>query len=233
MAGGSQIIINKDGIKIITPARFEAKAGQHLFKSGVKINYSLPDLPEVSPLYSNKVDVYNIFANESFKNVENLNYSVLYDNGEFKKGSLDKYGRTNRIKSSEKKNVKVLIGGDEWHYYIRRLGGSVEDITYIKFIDFIGEPIPNLEFCLHDENNKLIVKCQTNQYGEAAFQCVNDGLPLLLIKKIIGNEYKPIIRIDTNIVREILFISPKILKDVELLPESDKEGDYLRSNYSE
>ncbi|MDD0803667.1 MULTISPECIES: hypothetical protein [Acinetobacter] len=129
--------------------------------------------------------------------------------------------------------MKVLIGGDEWHYYIRRLGGSVEDITYIKFIDFIGEPIPNLEFCLHDENNKLIVKCQTNQDGEAAFQCVNDGLPLLLIKKIIGNEYKPIIRIDTNIVREILFISPKILKDVELLPESDKEGDYLRSNYSE
>ena len=40
MAGGSQIIINKDGIKIITPARFEAKAGQHLFKSGAKINYS-------------------------------------------------------------------------------------------------------------------------------------------------------------------------------------------------
>ncbi len=33
MAGGSQIIINKDGIKIITPARFEAKAGQHLNKT--------------------------------------------------------------------------------------------------------------------------------------------------------------------------------------------------------
>ena len=31
MAGGSQIIINKNGITFITPAKFEAKAGQHLF----------------------------------------------------------------------------------------------------------------------------------------------------------------------------------------------------------
>ena len=36
MAGGSQIIINKNGITFITPAKFEAKAGQHLFKSGEK-----------------------------------------------------------------------------------------------------------------------------------------------------------------------------------------------------
>lgn len=99
--------------------------------------------------------------------------------------------------------MKVLIGGDEWHYYIRRLGGSVEDITYIKFVDFVGEPIPNLEFCLHDENNKLIVNVKQIKMVKL-FSGVNDGLPLLLIKKIIGNEYKPIIRIDTNIVREIL-----------------------------
>ena len=31
MAGGSQIIINKNGITFITPEKFEAKAGQHLF----------------------------------------------------------------------------------------------------------------------------------------------------------------------------------------------------------
>ena len=34
MAGGSQIIINKDGITILTPRKFEAKAGQHIFKGG-------------------------------------------------------------------------------------------------------------------------------------------------------------------------------------------------------
>ena len=32
MAGGSQIIINKNGITFITPGKLEAKAGQHLFK---------------------------------------------------------------------------------------------------------------------------------------------------------------------------------------------------------
>lgn len=45
MAGGSQIIINKDGIKIITPAKFEAKAGQHLFKSSERVSTALPMLP--------------------------------------------------------------------------------------------------------------------------------------------------------------------------------------------
>ncbi len=44
MAGGSQIIINKDGITIITPAKFES-AGQHLFKSGEKAEVDLPILP--------------------------------------------------------------------------------------------------------------------------------------------------------------------------------------------
>ncbi|TQR64459.1 hypothetical protein [Acinetobacter sp. RF14B] len=46
MAGGSQIIINKDGIKIITPAKFEVKAGQHLFKSGATATVALPMLPK-------------------------------------------------------------------------------------------------------------------------------------------------------------------------------------------
>lgn len=46
MAGGSQIIINKDGITIITPAQFEAKAGQHLFKGGSISTLELPILPK-------------------------------------------------------------------------------------------------------------------------------------------------------------------------------------------
>lgn len=46
MAGGSQIIINKNGITIITPAKFEVKAGQHIFKSGAKVETKLPFLPE-------------------------------------------------------------------------------------------------------------------------------------------------------------------------------------------
>ena len=40
-------------------------------------------------------------------------------------------------------------------------------------------------------------------------------------------------RIENNFVREIVLISPKILKEIELLPETEEKGDYLRSNYSE
>lgn len=46
MAGGSQIIINKSGIILITPSKFEAKAGQHLFKSGAQVKMPQIALPE-------------------------------------------------------------------------------------------------------------------------------------------------------------------------------------------
>ncbi|SPL69615.1 hypothetical protein [Acinetobacter stercoris] len=56
MAGGSQIIINKDGIKVITPGKFESHAGQHKFTSGEKVTMPLTSLPTVPNNFSNKVD---------------------------------------------------------------------------------------------------------------------------------------------------------------------------------
>lgn len=52
MAGGSQIIINKNGITVITPAKFEVKAGQHKFIGGEKVIPTIPILPfaQSSPL---------------------------------------------------------------------------------------------------------------------------------------------------------------------------------------
>ncbi|UGQ27245.1 DUF2345 domain-containing protein [Acinetobacter calcoaceticus] len=46
MAGGSQIIINKNGITVITPSKFEVKAGQHLFKSGAQVQMPQIALPK-------------------------------------------------------------------------------------------------------------------------------------------------------------------------------------------
>lgn len=46
MAGGSQIIINKSGITVITPSKFEVKAGQHLFKSGAQVQMPQIALPQ-------------------------------------------------------------------------------------------------------------------------------------------------------------------------------------------
>jgi len=39
MASGSQIIINKNGVTVITPGKFESKAGQHKFENGAKVKY--------------------------------------------------------------------------------------------------------------------------------------------------------------------------------------------------
>ena len=50
MAGGSQLIINKNGITFITPSKFEVKAGPHLFKSGEKVNITFPELKPIEPL---------------------------------------------------------------------------------------------------------------------------------------------------------------------------------------
>ena len=54
MAGGYQIIIGKDGIKIITPAKFEAKAGQHKFEGGEKVVSPVTVLPTAPNDYSRK-----------------------------------------------------------------------------------------------------------------------------------------------------------------------------------
>ncbi|MDT1867080.1 type IV secretion protein Rhs, partial [Acinetobacter baumannii] len=55
--------------------------------------------------------------------------------------------------------------------------------------------------------------------------------PILSVKSLITNEFKPILRIENNLVREIILVSPKILKEIDLLQETDEKGDYLRSNY--
>ena len=233
MAGGSQIIINKDGITIITPAKFEAKAGQHLFKKGSKVNFSLPEIPNVLLPYSNKLDVYNLFKTDELNDINNLKYSVVRENGQFQKGNLDEYGRTKRIKSNQSEKVKILVGGDEWHYYIDNFGGTMDDETLIKFVDLMGQPIANLEFKLSDDNNKTILINRTNKEAESKFLCNTVEFPLLSVKYLTKDEFKPITRIENNLVREILLISPKILKEVELLQESEEPGDYLRSNYSE
>ncbi|WP_332604642.1 type VI secretion system Vgr family protein [Acinetobacter sp. ESBL14] len=228
-AGGSQIKLNGSGIFPVTSGKFEVKAGQHLFVGGAKSNYILPELPNIQYAYSNKLDVFNLFKQSELKNIE---YSILHYNGKVKKGTLDQYGRTDRIRSHEKEKVKILIGGDEWHYYIENFGGTKDENTFIQFLDFLGVAIPNLIFQLSDENNKIILTGTTDKNGEAVFKCPNVNFPLLSVKSIIDNEFKPIIRIENNYVREITLISPKILKDIDLFQDSEEKGAYRRSNYS-
>ncbi|KJV42531.1 hypothetical protein CAP42_06645 [Acinetobacter indicus] len=106
MGGGSQIIINKDGIKIITPAKFEAKAGQHLFKNGTKVDIARTVLPDIRI----KTEHRNFQAINSENNeiLINIPYSILNKRTGIKTyGFTDNEGMTHTIKSPETDELEV------------------------------------------------------------------------------------------------------------------------------
>ncbi|MFW2074903.1 hypothetical protein ACG9Y7_15900 [Acinetobacter gerneri] len=104
MAGGSQIIINKDGIKIITPTKFEVKAGQHLFKRGEKVSVNFPLLPETQ---QNSLR-YRFIDDDSIP-YANTKYTAYYENGREVKGVTDKDGFTQTLYSSNPQELKIHL----------------------------------------------------------------------------------------------------------------------------
>lgn len=88
MAGGSQIIINKDGITITTPRKFEAKAGQHIFKAGENIPPKLPILPDAENPYI----LQYLVKNKENQPVANRPYFIINEDGELQKGVTDHEG---------------------------------------------------------------------------------------------------------------------------------------------
>lgn len=104
MAGGSQIIINKDGIKIITPRKFEAKAGQHIFKGGAKVQTELPFLPE-GTAYNLKY----LFTDDDGIPYKSTPYTAIYPNGSEIKGITDEDGYSSTFFSSEEKDIQIHL----------------------------------------------------------------------------------------------------------------------------
>ncbi|MCL6233841.1 hypothetical protein M5F03_01420 [Acinetobacter sp. ANC 5579] len=88
MAGGSQIIINKEGITFITPAKFEAKAGQHLFKNGAKVSTQLPTLPVAKQPY---ILQYLVKAKDNIP-LANKPYFIIDQAGNLQKGVTNAEG---------------------------------------------------------------------------------------------------------------------------------------------
>ena len=108
MAGGSQIIINKNGITVITPGKFEAKAGQHLFKSGAQTNYELPILSSVKEI-DRKSMRFDLSQLDSLSDFSHSKYRVYRNNGSFHEGYLDSRGRTKRISTSEIEDLELFM----------------------------------------------------------------------------------------------------------------------------
>ena len=101
MAGGSQIIINKNGITVITPGKFEAKAGQHLFKSGAEVGVNIKGLPAYES-YNEKFQML-LPSGEPFKRAD---YKISYGSDELT-AIADNKGRSKRINSLQEESLKL------------------------------------------------------------------------------------------------------------------------------
>ncbi len=109
-AGESQLKINADGVFSTTGGKFESKAGQHLFTSGAKVSYEVPQLPSTM-MFSNKLDVYDLFWQSDFSQ---FSYKAFIPGtNSFISGGLDEHGRTGKITKEDPLNIKVLVGKEQ------------------------------------------------------------------------------------------------------------------------
>ncbi|TCM70912.1 type VI secretion system secreted protein VgrG [Acinetobacter calcoaceticus] len=101
-AGGSQIEISAAGILIKTNAKFEAKAGQHVFLGGESVALALPYLPR-NELYS-----HQFLLKDRLGNILNdTPYSLTLENGIKLEGISNQDGLTQRVMSEKKQNIKI------------------------------------------------------------------------------------------------------------------------------
>ena len=111
-SAGASITIDDSGIKLICPGTIKVQAVKKELVSGARANYSLPMMPETVPLFSNKLDVYDLFYHANFSEVD---YVATLDDGQIVEGTLDEHGRTGRLISMESKKADVLVGYlDNW-----------------------------------------------------------------------------------------------------------------------
>ena len=100
MAGGSQILIDDQGITISTGGKIVYQAGQHKFEGGRRVKADIPPLPNVNEIetFTKKWDFYDLFYGGDFSNVQ---YKLINNkNNTFVSGVLDQHGRTQRMNTS-------------------------------------------------------------------------------------------------------------------------------------
>lgn len=111
MAGGSQIIINKNGITLITPAKFEVKAGQHLFKGGAEIKNVVPNLPVLGE--TNQYNLRYLLKDKEEKIYSNHKYIAFLPSGEVVEGSTDKDGYTELFNTPNPEEISIHLYKNE------------------------------------------------------------------------------------------------------------------------
>jgi len=106
-SAGASITIDDSGIKLVCPGTIKIQAVKKGLVSGARANYSLPMMPETVPLFSNKLDVYDLFYQHNFKDIE---FQMLRPDGQLIEGVLDEHGRTAPVISDKEEEVEILVG---------------------------------------------------------------------------------------------------------------------------
>lgn len=104
MAGSSQIIINSNGITIITPREFKVHAGQHIFKSGEMVDTKMLFLPE-----GTTHNLRYLFTDDDGVPYKKTSYIATYPNGTEIRGVTDNDGYSSTFFSSEEKDIKIHL----------------------------------------------------------------------------------------------------------------------------
>ena len=104
-AGGSQVRISAKGIEVITGAKFEAKAGQHVFSGGQKVSVpavNLPKLDFAKPPFSAQ---YQLFKADG-RNFQGYKYYIhdAKDNL-IEQGLTDSQGLTTQVVTQQKEAI--------------------------------------------------------------------------------------------------------------------------------
>ncbi len=130
-SAGASLTIDESGIKFVCPGTIKIQAVKKSLVGGARANYSVPMMPETIPLFSNKLDVYDLFYHSNFSEV---NYVAKMDDGQIVEGTLDEHGRTDRLMSMESKGAEVLVGYlDNWSIEIDTEEEECEDIENVEF----------------------------------------------------------------------------------------------------
>ncbi|MDI3379639.1 type VI secretion system Vgr family protein [Acinetobacter sp. V89_7] len=110
-AGGSQLIVNGNGVFIKTGGKFEVKSGQHVFTSGEKVSYEVPELPKIGPY---AVDF--LFLSLAGTEIENAKIQMYEPDKKetIWEGVTSSAGKSSLSVQEESKRYEALIGFDEW-----------------------------------------------------------------------------------------------------------------------
>ena len=106
-SAGASITIDDTGVKLVAPGVITVRAVKKGLVSGARANYTLPMMPETVPLFSNRLDVYDLFYQHDFSDIE---FQMLRPDGQLIEGLLDAHGRTAPVISDKEEEVEVLVG---------------------------------------------------------------------------------------------------------------------------